>query len=142
MSIISRIRRTSFRKSGRQVWPFNKMFSFVMLFHCFTTFSSLILIALHSKMLQRLVHQENNDFIFYQIQQLWGKEVTVSGHHGTWENKNIPWLWPENKPLPKKFRSGIHETHLNELLKTDWTREKVRNIFLSALRFFNLLLIF
>lgn len=81
-------------------------------------------------------------FLFFQIKQLWGHEVTVSGHHGTWEHKNIPWLWPENKPLPKKFRGEIHEPHLNELLKTDWTREKVKNESFFEFKFLTINFIF
>lgn len=61
----------------------------------------------------------------FQIEKLWGPEETVNSHHSTWEHKQISWLWPENKPVPKKFRGEIHELHLSELLKTDWTREKV-----------------
>lgn len=63
--------------------------------------------------------------LLLQIKQLWGQQVTVNEHHDTWAHKNIPWLWPKNKPLPKKFRDEIDESHLRELQKTDWTREKV-----------------
>lgn len=66
-----------------------------------------------------------NSSSHFQIQQLWGKDETVESHHGTWEHKNISWLWPENKPIPKVFRGEIHKLHFEELEKTDWTREKV-----------------
>lgn len=65
-------------------------------------------------------------FSLFQIKQLWGDQMTVNGHHTTWEHKNIPWLWPENQPLQKPFRGEIHSEHLHHLRTTDWTREKVR----------------
>lgn len=130
--LVSIISRTSFRKSSRQVWSFNKMLCFAcrrllsLLFMTYAFCWSLSLFAaVYVNQAIKLQFHAFSSSSPYQIKQLWGQEVTVNGHHGTWEHKNIPWLWPENKPLPKKFRGEIHDSHLRELHRTDWSREKV-----------------
>lgn len=107
--LVSIIRRTSFRKPRRHVKPFSRIVMLLL-----SLFLMIFLLT-------------NSFSMIFQIKQLWGHEVNVNSHHKTWEHKNIPWLWPENKPLEKHFRSDIHAAHLDHLRTTDWTREKVRN---------------
>ncbi|CRK91186.1 CLUMA_CG004869, isoform B [Clunio marinus] len=68
---------------------------------------------------------QTKDLTDNYIKQIWGNDVTVHRHHETWERRNIPWLWPDNKPLQKHFRGEIHAHHLKELLETNWTHEKI-----------------
>lgn len=70
---------------------------------------------------------------FFQVKLLWGDNFTADKLHDVWEHNNIPWLSLDNKPLPKKFRGEIHEDHMRELLKTEWTKEKVNDWKLSLL---------